>query len=537
MATNPKTREHDIGRFTPSSLKDFSIRAKNLSNLLGSPLQKTQSRLAALYGYSGVHEIHVAIAEAEKNANLAGPYTSDLYSNMMTDRSVGVNVATRGNKTLDVAAELIGKAKGEWTKEVWDSREMGLFDEPAEHRIKAARILGKHTMVKAINDDPEPQEYQVTDYAFLGKTAWGEIAAHFTQLGQQVHDAIEDAEGEKPDLEQLERIANAHPNNPWAQLAVLGAQAWENGQYPWMTYAPSNLAPNDDSHATLNMMILTKGQSKPMLKLARRATDLFKILYKGTSKGKFPSPKTIGINSRHGADVAGYAQALYLEALIRSNGPHGAKATTTAFRKAIKVDPRHDLNEGLMMHYVGERDYRAAAEIADQINADALIDNMARTYKAIEDGDKEAISRHLAHTLTINPWIIDALEYDRVGVGFDPWNAPADLILDPRPSASAQPWGGNAGTKCAMPYARRLAIDEFLWRGGKTGEAPDKLRRILSDNELRDAYAKCWKANTACFGSLMKGAETAHNLDVKRQEARNALAMAVEKAVKIRAGM
>jgi len=531
MATNPKSRDHDIGRFTPPSLKDFSIRAKNLSNLLGTPLQKTQGQLARLYGYSGVHEIQESISKAERDPSLAGPFNRDLYGYTIGQRSTGANWASRGNKTLEVAGKLLGISQGEWTKEVWDSREIGLFDEPVEHRIKADRILGKRAMIKAINDDPCLQEHQVSDYAFLGETSFGEVAAYFTQLGQQVHDAIEEANGENPDLEQLERIADAHPNNPWAQLAVVSAQAWENGQHPWMTYAPSNLAPNDDSHATLDMMILAKGRSTPMLKLARRATDLFKALYKGTSRDTFPSPKTIGIDARHGADVAGYAHALYLEALIRSNGAHGVKTTENAFKKAIKVNPRHDLQEGLMMHYVGEGNYSAAVEIADKTGADALIDNMARTYKAIEDGNNKDISRHLARSLMTNPWIIDALEYDRVGIGHDPWNASAEQILNPKPSASGQPWGGNSGAKCAMPHARRLAIDEFLWRGGKTGKVPDKLRLILSDDELRKAYARFWKAITACFGSITKDAATARNLDAERDEARKALIIAVEMTV------
>lgn len=520
MATNPQTT--GIGRFTPSSLKDFSARARSLSELLGTPLQRTQGELARLYGYSGVHEIHAAIAAAERDPTLAGPYDSAMFSLSDTRDPQWVDIAGRGNRTLEVAAALLGSSPKDWPKEVWDARDLGLFDEGPRHRMESAKVLGKRAMVAAVNDpDATPVAAGVHAYAIVDRSSMGEAVCHFTQLGQQVHDAIEEMSGEDPDIDGLEKIAEIHAGNPWAHLALLEAQAWGLGQYPWTCYAPSNLAPEDGSPATLNLMILAKGRSTPMLKIARRAVELFDQLYKGRGNAPLAPSNLIGIASRHGSDTEGYPRALYLTALIRTNGPHGAKATTAALRKALRADPRVDTKEALAMHLLGERDFAGAARTVDPEGA--LVGPLVHAWKAAHEGDADALSDHLATAMQTNPWLVDAFEYDPTASEMDDF----DRTRGRAPKSRAPSWGGNDGTQCLMPYARRLAIDEFLWRCGRHGPQADLVRAILAGQALREAYIAYWKANDACIGIYDKDASHQHRVTDRRKEALHNLRVAV----------
>ena len=276
---------------------------------------------------------------------------------------------------------------------------------------------------------------------------------------------------------------------------------------------PSSLAPEDGSPATLDMMILTKGRSTPMLKIARRAVELFDQLYKGCGKTQLAPSNLLGVASRHGSDSKGYPHALYLTALIRTNGPHGAKATTAALRKALRADPRVDTREALAMHLLGERDFDGAAKaVAPE---DALIGPMVHAWKAAHEGEAKAFSIHLTTAMETNPWLVDAFEYDPTASEMDEF----DRSQRRSPRTRAPSWGGNDGTRCMMPYARRLAIDEFLWRCGRDGPQADLMRAVLANQALRDACAAYWKANDACIGTYDKDASHRRRVTDRREKA------------------
>ena len=50
-------------RFRPTSKKDFSRYARDLSWLIKEPLQKTQGMLARMYGYGSLHELQMNMAK------------------------------------------------------------------------------------------------------------------------------------------------------------------------------------------------------------------------------------------------------------------------------------------------------------------------------------------------------------------------------------------------------------------------------------------------------------------------------------------
>lgn len=222
--------------FVPASSADFSERAKNVSHLLGTPLQRTQEWLACLYGHQHLHALQALLKRASANpaAHPPGPYVDDMQLAVAsvlqpigaaTIRHSGVSIPNgheRERHLLEATADLVGVKSGAALEDKHrDITKIELFGPLELHRPAFARVRDKWRVIQG--GTAACVESRAEDYAHLEVRESGRLLLRLTHSGRAVLDALEalweigragylDAREEG-----LEGIADDHPENPWAQ--------------------------------------------------------------------------------------------------------------------------------------------------------------------------------------------------------------------------------------------------------------------------------------------------------------------------------
>jgi len=125
-------------KFRPADILDFKRRAKNLSDVLKLPLQKTQEAFALACGYSGRHEIQQVLAQP----GTPGPYDDDLPIEFLDDiEAQAIIQFYRHERLLSAVDALIEGIP----KRYFDNRDgtvcdLDLFSTPCRHRASAKAL-------------------------------------------------------------------------------------------------------------------------------------------------------------------------------------------------------------------------------------------------------------------------------------------------------------------------------------------------------------------------------------------------------------
>lgn len=216
--------EHHLSdRFRPVSPADFSRYAKNLAWLTELPLQRSQELLARIYGYSDTHELQQVMAALADVPRPASALTFN-WAGQWDTRTLNLVAAAKGFDSLD------GLSPRDW-----EVRDIGLFEDPPEHRALFRVIKLKQELLAAIETDPTPATHPRApqEYATLGRTLTDEeYVLHFTEIGSAVFKAIRYVASrstwQQDELrysaqtvaDKLLAIADLHPNNPWPHAAL-----------------------------------------------------------------------------------------------------------------------------------------------------------------------------------------------------------------------------------------------------------------------------------------------------------------------------
>ena len=123
-------------KFRPVDILDFKRRAKNLSEVLKLPLQKTQDAFALACGYSGRHEIQQVLAQP----GTPGPYDDDIPAELLDQirQAQAIVQFYRHERLLSAVEALIEVIPQRY----FDNRDgtvcdLDLFSTPYRHRISA----------------------------------------------------------------------------------------------------------------------------------------------------------------------------------------------------------------------------------------------------------------------------------------------------------------------------------------------------------------------------------------------------------------
>jgi hypothetical protein len=239
--------------FVPASSADFSERAKNVSHLLGTPLQRTQEWLARLYGHQHLHALQAQLkrAASDPSSHVPGPYVDQMQLAIasMTNpegaaaiRNSGVSIPNgheREEHLLHATAELVGVASHrEMVIKHRDISNIELFGPIEFHRPAFARVRDKWRVIEGLL--VEPADARPEDYATLVERQSGRLMLELTNLGMAVVDAVqhlrldldhrvvfdkandEEARAEahairESAFQKTMQIAVSFPHNPWAQ--------------------------------------------------------------------------------------------------------------------------------------------------------------------------------------------------------------------------------------------------------------------------------------------------------------------------------
>jgi GNAT superfamily N-acetyltransferase len=157
-----------LARFRPVDSEDFSQRAKNLAQFLGTSLVPTQELLACVFGYSNRHELQ----ERLKTHGLAGPFNDQVESfNAALGSDGKSNVYELAETVRDKRDERLMRLASSWLKEIgrWDDSnrvallcDLGLFSTAAAHRVAVKRVNAFLEGEPVFTDDGFPLGFKGT---------------------------------------------------------------------------------------------------------------------------------------------------------------------------------------------------------------------------------------------------------------------------------------------------------------------------------------------------------------------------------------
>ena len=218
MPTNPSRR------FTPASMHDFTVVARDVADAYGLKLSRAQENLARIYGFNNFHELRLAIDKSSP----AGPYDGE------------TDLATIFNRTQDWYLEDLS---GYFCCPVGRRRlpDLKLFMRPDERRAWM-RFQNSIDQELDANFSAEAATVSVDNYVSfvvdhidqLGEK-WIEGKFVQTALGRQVWEAlvwiikdeedVRDPEERSRMFDGLNRIMDNHPNNPYPGALIVGLVA------------------------------------------------------------------------------------------------------------------------------------------------------------------------------------------------------------------------------------------------------------------------------------------------------------------------
>lgn len=508
------TSTQTIGRFTPPSRADFSARAKNLSKLLQRPFQQCQERLAQLYGYADLHDLQAAIARVEANPSLTGPYDAEKIHAILKNEPSSLVVVGRFNATLQMAFEMEGVDISNGSRRAWDARELGLFECPATHRVKARTILAKHNMLDDAETGAHPHhDYRARDYAEVIYTQ-GLAIAGATPLGAAINDALLDLRFNHDDSPEcaenrdklLDQMIRLHPNNPWILADRVTTDSHRLFQGPWASYQATGIVPDGSTPASNELRQMTKGAGELILKTAERAISLFEEIYGEAEIRSVESEKLFGSDSAFAEDANSFQKTLYWAGMIASNSGKSSRMAETWLKRSLHFQDRADVRERLAFLAFCKGNTQARRWVK---GLDTLAANMIRVAEAIRDGNLQRAVEPLQAALRLNMHIIGC---------FDPDFRSCDHH------------------RTMNPQQLRITLDEVLWHTGDflSEEDPkivDTLSDILDSKPLRDAYITYWDATSASIGCAQKGPSEYHRFCGDRQSKGSELDLAVIAAI------
>lgn len=314
--------------FRPISLVDFNRYAKDLGWLIKESHQKSQNLLAKFYGYSGYHELKNALNK-ETNTD-PGPFDSDIRSDFLRVKqglpSIGVGIkamAERGNRLLKILRDYRGNDFNDLTKCDWAVREIGLFEQPAEHR----RLFNKEKEKFHVLSGAESHGNDLTvfDYADVDyREEDGECFLAFTKLGRSIFDAVNSVlpdsynstnEMLKSAESEINKIIDRHPNNPWPFAIYLSNWAPFLWLSPWTDFWDSNETPFDAKDGYKDS---AKYFSTILFPDVKRTIALFDEMYCGYAD-MAPNPKLLTTAYEHGSDSFYWPALLFWGGRIAMN--------------------------------------------------------------------------------------------------------------------------------------------------------------------------------------------------------------------------
>lgn len=497
----PKTK------FRPSSMIDFSARAKNLAWLIEEPLQRTQTFLARIYGYADLHDLQKDVERAgfQPEAHPAGPYEeqlSALFFSPASDESalayegkIPVSVR-RDNHLLQALADLRGTDLKGLSPRDWDIREIGLFKTPDAHGFAFREIKEKQEVLRG--GTKSARMMLAGDYAKVATTRTDddEFQLEFTRAGGAVWKALESIgdEHEGGDVfghkAALEKLLGKHPENPWVHAAYVDALAAPWWQFSWAGDGRrDNWEPAEDGYKDAAPTF-----ARMLLPHVGRAVSLFEKLY-GDKVDRL-APKKLMSWSTHGCDSYHYPSILGTGGWIAANAGHWSLAQTL-LAKALKADPDSNYNCEDLLAVVNLNVGSGPVEELFPNGRSNMWGSLCKMAKDLRDEDYDAAAAHLSEWLKRVPTSLKAIDEKY-------------LLAD--------------GVRVGSNVDSLAAMQEFFFRTRefwkRHPEGMAWLKRVASDKGLRKAFP-IFHVDTASRGSVTPVAHIAFD---------NAFAAAVEAA-------
>lgn len=301
-------------RFTPACLQDFTVAARDVAAAYGLKLSRAQEHLARLYGFEDFHELRVHVAKLPP----PGPYRDEAEIGVAVARMTGDALEERDGTVL-------------WPIGRRGVEDLALYDRPHDRR-------GWMRFQDAIDQELDPAfgapetNLTVDDYAtfVVENVAYLDcqrIEGKFVQsaLGRRVSEALTyltddfDDLREAPDrqrvADQVLRIMNNHPNNPYPAAVLVGLY----------------MAEREVSGSSAE-----KRQAQWLLPIAQRSIDLFSALIPKGFRGEI-EPKLVG----HWIENYSYSSVLYFGGIAAEVTGNAALARRwwTLCRRACHQDP------------------------------------------------------------------------------------------------------------------------------------------------------------------------------------------------------
>lgn len=272
---------HPSRRFTPASMHDFTVVARDVADAYGLKLSRAQENLARIYGFENFHELRLHIEKGSP----AGPYDGE------------TDLATAFNRMQDWYLEDLS---GYFCCPVGRRRlqDLELFMRPDERRAwmrfqaSIDQELDPDFSAEATTLSVDCYVSFVVDHIDQMDEKWIEGKFVQTALGRQVWEALEwiikdeedmrDPEERSRMFHELNRIMDNHPNNPYPGALIVGLVASRLDEY-WGEMLNDEMdVPEEDVACALWLY-----------EIAKRSIDLFQSTIPKNFRGTI-EPKLVG---------------------------------------------------------------------------------------------------------------------------------------------------------------------------------------------------------------------------------------------------
>lgn len=210
-------------RFTPASLQEFTSAARTVAKAYGLDLSRAQENLSRIYGFADFHDLRAHLATGP----VPGPYQDEI--------PLAVALSRRQHGGSILMEEFSGARIGPQGRR--DLDDLALFDRPHQRRaaIRHQDAIDQEldpTFTSPAHNLPVDNyvAFEIEHIEQAGE-AWIEGKFRLTALGHQVWEALRylserfDGASDTAELtyihDQIIRIGNNHPNNPYPSAAFV----------------------------------------------------------------------------------------------------------------------------------------------------------------------------------------------------------------------------------------------------------------------------------------------------------------------------
>lgn len=439
------------GRFVPTSIPEFSERAKRLARLVDVPLQTAQEALARIYGFTGLHEGQQVIKAGE----IEGPYEEDLLALWREPPGAGglAEIASTAraarNRRLHAELDRVVTANGGVRGHISDAYDAGLFCRPPAHRVKFQRVMAKRAVRDGAQAGRPADVAAPSAYARYVESREGGGYFEYTPLGQSVADALSELREGYADhggryAVALNQLHAAHPLNPWVRTEWLqyNCVAWWLGG--WADYSRSEKGQGYPTEEAEDGFLASAGFAGRWYEEARQTIALFESLLPARGAGV----RKPYLGESLAGDDGSYLVALYWGG--RTAVHHGRYAAAKRWLgRCIMADQRDGL---------GARYYHSVAALMggsarprgkrpdDLHDVWAWLQELAWDLKANE---YERAARSLEQALSCSPHVIRAVHPRFNGANALRVNSNHDTLahIQEFMFVTREFWGANAECK------------------------------------------------------------------------------------------